>query len=85
MSVPAADTIKFRKFPWSEDTKRRRTRYMVLVGCQQPGQVLHIHDDATYPWRATRWLDGGALEKFRTRAEAAHWVITGQYPSQVTA
>lgn len=77
--------ITYRKFEWYEDDKRGRTRYMVLYGCQQPGQVLFIHDDNEYPWRATRWLDGAAFEKFRTREDAAAWVITGRYPSQVDA
>ena len=75
MSVP----IKFRKFTWDEDDKRGRTRYMVLRGCEQPGQVLRVHDDKQYPWRGTRWLSGAAAVKFRTRAEAAAWVVTGHY------
>ena len=80
-----SDPIKFRKFDWDEDTKRGRTRYMVLHGCRPPGQVLRIHDDKQFPWRATRWMSGEALVKFRTRAEAAAWVITGRYESEVEA
>jgi len=77
--------IRFRDFGWDEDAKRGRTRYMVLYGSTQPGQVLRIHDDKQYPWRGTRFGDGAAVVKFRTRAEAAMWVVTGKYASEVTA